>query len=230
MPTAVENINYLYLILTNDGPPTAITWADIAAKCGTTSGAASKRFSRMKQAFEKDGGMPSTGKATSTSANANASASTRKAKKTTDSPGDDGDTDVAQIPTLKDKRKALADDEDNKSKRVKSAKVIPKPKGIGKGKSKAKLGDDAKTVVEGEDIVKTEMPDEQDDIHDATEHVEDDGHDSVDNDGHEREFSSLLIISLSVFCVLYDLPLRILSRYHLSSKSPLTTHNTQHQH
>jgi hypothetical protein len=47
-------------------------WAEIAAKCGTTSGAASKRYSRMKQAFDRGDEKPATpakGKNTSTDAN-----------------------------------------------------------------------------------------------------------------------------------------------------------------
>ncbi|KAJ4301651.1 hypothetical protein N0V90_003744 [Kalmusia sp. IMI 367209] len=115
MPTEEENIQYLYLVVTNSGPPQfdwpsvckevklsqgaaskrwsrlkqAIEagkpagagslallwllvkhrtsdkipdWKDIAQKCGTTPGAASKRFSRMKQAFDK--GDPATPKGT----------------------------------------------------------------------------------------------------------------------------------------------------------------------
>jgi hypothetical protein len=36
-------------------------WKDIAEKCGTTSGAASKRYSRMKQAFENGDAAPGGG-------------------------------------------------------------------------------------------------------------------------------------------------------------------------
>lgn len=35
-----------------------MNWADIAEKCGTTAGAASKRYSRMKQAFDAGGDAP----------------------------------------------------------------------------------------------------------------------------------------------------------------------------
>ncbi|KAL1597952.1 hypothetical protein SLS60_008440 [Paraconiothyrium brasiliense] len=112
MPTEEENIQYLYLVLTHNGPPTinwppistalslsagatskrwsrlkkaleegkpagkgsyellwlcvkhssrdkALDWKAIAAQCGTTTGAASKRYSRMKQAWEKDGSSDS---------------------------------------------------------------------------------------------------------------------------------------------------------------------------
>ncbi|KAF2645281.1 hypothetical protein P280DRAFT_475841 [Massarina eburnea CBS 473.64] len=112
MPTEDENINFLYLVLTNSGPPTldiptissalglnngatskrwsrlrsameegknpgstayqflwlavkhsdregkSLDWKDIAAKCNTTPGAAAKRYSRMKKAFEEGKDAP----------------------------------------------------------------------------------------------------------------------------------------------------------------------------
>ncbi|EDU41937.1 conserved hypothetical protein [Pyrenophora tritici-repentis Pt-1C-BFP] len=36
MPTIDENIQFLHLVLTNDGKPAPINWVEIAAKCETT--------------------------------------------------------------------------------------------------------------------------------------------------------------------------------------------------
>ncbi|KAF1964593.1 hypothetical protein BU23DRAFT_575567 [Bimuria novae-zelandiae CBS 107.79] len=51
MPTEEENVQYLYLVLTNGGPPT-LDWGPICAELGVNQGAASKRWSRLKQALE----------------------------------------------------------------------------------------------------------------------------------------------------------------------------------
>ncbi|KAF2248662.1 hypothetical protein BU26DRAFT_377441, partial [Trematosphaeria pertusa] len=124
MPTEGENVQYLYLVLTNGGPPqidmVAVSkaldlspgatskrwsrlkqameqgkypsagsygflwlcvkhstrdktpdWHSIAKACGTTPGAASKRYSRMKQAFEKGDATPSSTTPTKSKATTN---------------------------------------------------------------------------------------------------------------------------------------------------------------
>ncbi|KAL1798694.1 hypothetical protein ACET3X_002731 [Alternaria dauci] len=53
MPSEVENINYLYLVLTNDGNPT-IDWDAVSAALDLKKGAVTKRWSRLKQAMEKN--------------------------------------------------------------------------------------------------------------------------------------------------------------------------------
>ncbi|RYO28704.1 hypothetical protein AA0111_g6709 [Alternaria arborescens] len=152
MLSEVENINYLYLVLTNDGNPTidwdavssaldlekgAVTkrwsrlkqamekndvpggttyqflwlcvkhntraqppnWNDIAAKANTTAGAASKRYSRMKKAFEENGTAP----CPSSLAKDTPRSTVKKSRKTATSSGDD--VDVTQTtPTPKRKR------------------------------------------------------------------------------------------------------------------------------
>jgi len=50
--------NFLWLCVKHSKRDAAMDWKDIAEKCGTTSGAASKRYSRMKQAFENGDAAP----------------------------------------------------------------------------------------------------------------------------------------------------------------------------
>ncbi|CAO2654916.1 Nn.00g116490.m01.CDS01 [Neocucurbitaria sp. VM-36] len=250
MPTEAENVQYLYLVLTSDGPPTidwdavgtalelkkgavtkrwsrlkqsmekgespggstyqflwlcvkhstrdkAMNWTDIAAKCNTTAGAASKRYSRMKQAFEQDatlpGSSPAKPKTTPTP--------TPKKPKATASAGDD----VNATPTPKRKRaspkkKTLATDEqkfklepedgndfseeDKKPKRTKAtkAKATPKPKQNAKAEAAAAamLRDydpptpttEATTFIKGEYDAEAEV-EADDTFFDAPEHIND---------------------------------------------------------
>ncbi|RYO45447.1 hypothetical protein AA0113_g10389 [Alternaria arborescens] len=188
MPSEVENINYLYLVLTNDGNPTidwdavssaldlekgAVTkrwsrlkqamekndvpggtpyqflwlcvkhntraqppnWNDIAAKANTTAGAASKRYSRMKKAFEENGTAP----CPSSLAKDTPRSTVKKSRKTATSSGDD--VDKKKIASTKDEAKYSSDPEneddqeellESKPKRAKVGKtnsiVTPKPK------------------------------------------------------------------------------------------------------
>ncbi|KAF1846578.1 uncharacterized protein K460DRAFT_126464 [Cucurbitaria berberidis CBS 394.84] len=214
MPTEAENVQYLYLVLTNDGPPTidwdavgnalqlnkgavskrwsrlkksmengestsgstyqflwlcvkhskddtAKNWSDIAAKCNTTSGAASKRYSRMKQAFDQGVAPPGASPRPPIKNTPTKPKSTPKKRNAT-IPGDDDDVDT---PTPKRKRappkkKAPATDEqkfqadsddeinaseeDVKPKRAKpaKAKVTPKPKGNAKGIKEEELNEE----------------------------------------------------------------------------------------
>ncbi|KAF2739101.1 hypothetical protein EJ04DRAFT_583543 [Polyplosphaeria fusca] len=49
---------FVWLCLKNSARDTAFDWNTIAEKCNTTSGAAAKRYSRLKQAFESGEAMP----------------------------------------------------------------------------------------------------------------------------------------------------------------------------
>ncbi|KAL5410985.1 hypothetical protein PMIN03_005091 [Paraphaeosphaeria minitans] len=51
MPTEEENIQYLYLVLTHAGPPT-INWATVSTALSLSTGATSKRWSRLRTALE----------------------------------------------------------------------------------------------------------------------------------------------------------------------------------
>ncbi|KAF1937721.1 hypothetical protein EJ02DRAFT_48130 [Clathrospora elynae] len=55
MLTEAENVQYLYLILTNNGNPT-IDWQAVGAALGLNKGAASKRWSRLKLSMDKGEG------------------------------------------------------------------------------------------------------------------------------------------------------------------------------
>ncbi|EUC50591.1 hypothetical protein COCMIDRAFT_744 [Bipolaris oryzae ATCC 44560] len=52
MPSDIENITYLYQVLTHDGPPT-IDWDAVSAALDLNKGAVTKRWSRLKSAMEK---------------------------------------------------------------------------------------------------------------------------------------------------------------------------------
>ncbi|KAI8942676.1 hypothetical protein NX059_000726 [Plenodomus lindquistii] len=245
MPTDSENIHYLYLVLTHDGPPTidwapvgaamdlkpgAVSkrwsrlkqsmekgetppasnypflwlcvkhnkrdkvpnWNEIAAKCNTTSGAASKRYSRMKQAFEQDV-PPATSSPVKNTPSKLKIPSTPKYKKTSAGTGENGDDDRMLTPTPTPKRKrasptkkkiAVAEEKDISEpesndyeddageympKRTKSTKTTtPNPK------RKAKLEEievPVETTSDREGTVKREMTDETDAFYDAQEHV-----------------------------------------------------------
>ncbi|KAJ4368326.1 hypothetical protein N0V83_006682 [Neocucurbitaria cava] len=165
MPTEAENIQYLYLVLTNDGPPSinwdavgtaldlkkgavtkrwsrlkqamekgeapggstyqflwlcvkhstrdkALNWPDIAAKCNTTAGAASKRYSRMKQAFDQGVAAPGSSPTKNTPTKPKATPRSTPKKTPTkaftasgyDDGEDDDDDDVEATPAPKRKR------------------------------------------------------------------------------------------------------------------------------
>ncbi|KAF2129474.1 hypothetical protein P153DRAFT_431425 [Dothidotthia symphoricarpi CBS 119687] len=57
MPTEAENIQYLYLVLTQGGAPN-INWPAVATALSLNKGAATKRWSRLKNAMDK-GDAPS---------------------------------------------------------------------------------------------------------------------------------------------------------------------------
>ncbi|KAF2855764.1 hypothetical protein T440DRAFT_535948 [Plenodomus tracheiphilus IPT5] len=242
MPTDVENIHYLYLVLTNDGAPsidwTAVgaamelkpgavskrwsrlkqsmekgetpatscypflwlcvkhnkrdkppNWADIATKCNTTQGAASKRYSRMKQAFEQNAPPPTSvprSPVKNTPTKAKTAPSTPKNKKTAPAEEDDDNEAIAVTPTPTPKRKratpakkktaVIEEETKNKSdmndyeddgqeeevntKRVKSVKVIPKPKV--KGRVRIEQEED-EGAIEVEEVIKREPSNDEED-------------------------------------------------------------------
>jgi hypothetical protein len=133
----------------------AMDWQEIAEKCGTTAGAASKRYSRMKQAFEAGDAAPENNPASPTP-KTTSKATPRKSKAST--------TDGEATPTPKRKRatpKKKAVDEDDAqvkpdpeiedededmespTKKAKVAKPKATPKSKAKGKMNAKVDDDA---------------------------------------------------------------------------------------
>ena len=153
-----------------------MNWLEIAKKCNTTPGAASKRYSRMKQAFEK--GVPPPGTTTSAP---NTPAKKIKASATS---GEKVNASPAPTPTPKRKRsspkkKAAASeeqdvkpepeddntgfsDEESKPKRKKAVAGKTKPKGKANGKIKTESSleqeynsptptTEATTLIKGED-------------------------------------------------------------------------------
>lgn len=153
-------------------------WADIASKCNTTTGAASKRFSRMKQAFEADAAPPGASSPSSPVKNTpnKAKATPKRMKATTDNDNDISTTPVPRLrkrasptkktPTAVEEQKFKADpdddgsDEEQAPKRAKTAKVkvTPKPKPKANGAAnKNKEADlltpttEATTFIKGED-------------------------------------------------------------------------------
>ncbi|KAI4952196.1 hypothetical protein J4E91_003658 [Alternaria rosae] len=248
MPSEAENINYLYLVLTNDGSPVinwdavsaalelnkgAVTkrwsrlkqsmdrnevpggttyqflwlcvkhhkrtqppnWSDIAAKANTTSGAASKRYSRMKKVFEDNDTVPDAGtprpsvKNTRAKAKATPKSPVKKPRKVTTSSSDDQD-DVQTTPVSKRKRalpkkKVAATDEE--------AEIEPEPDNEGEDEDelldtkpkRAKAGKNKIKVIpkpKPKDIVKKEDTDGdgEDSFVDAQE--------SLDHQEDAREF------------------------------------------
>ncbi|EOA86904.1 hypothetical protein ACJQWK_08954 [Exserohilum turcicum] len=141
---------FLWLCVKHSTRANAPNWEAIASKCDTTAGAASKRYSRMKKAFEENVTAPNTlpsspvkntpvkpkstpksavKKGTKAAENDAASPSVKRKRSTVNTPALTADAD--------EKFKPEPDEEDDeelfdvKPKRVKSkstTKIIPKPK------------------------------------------------------------------------------------------------------
>jgi len=117
-------------------------WADIAKKCGTTPGAASKRYSRMKQAFDRGDAAPATpskskNASNGTTSSANGTTSTPKRKRataTTSKKKAVGDEEKFQPDTEEDAEDEYAEKKPKRTKSVNASKprTIPKPKLKGK--------------------------------------------------------------------------------------------------
>jgi hypothetical protein len=89
-----------------------MNWNDIAEQCGTTSGAASKRYSRMKQAFEAGNAPPGSNPASP--APKTSSKATPKKKKTLTPAGESTPTPKRKRATPKKKTVEEEKDEDEK--------------------------------------------------------------------------------------------------------------------
>ncbi|OSS45164.1 hypothetical protein B5807_09143 [Epicoccum nigrum] len=184
MPTASEDVKFIYLVLTDNGQPTidwdpicaalklgkgAATkrwsrlkqavdkgeeppasaqellwlmlkhstangkhdWGRIAEACGSTPGAVSKRYSRLKLSIERGDGPPSAAQATSSSPPATPAASKKPSTKgKAKGKAEDGDSPT---PTPKRKRASKAatavdSDDDEVGLELKRAKTTPKSK------------------------------------------------------------------------------------------------------
>jgi hypothetical protein len=168
-------------------------WKEIAEQCNTTAGAASKRYSRMKQAFETGGGPPGSNTA-SPAPKTPSKATPRKAKATT--------PEGEATPTPKRKRatpkKPAVREEDMEAKpdienddhedvgRPKKAKVVrPKANSKPKADSSVLLKKEA-IVPEPMNGIKNEIEPEAEDFVDAREWVHDlvGGSTTTDEEGH----------------------------------------------
>jgi len=137
----------------------ALDWNAIAEKCGTTSGAASKRYSRMKQAFDAGAEPPASGPASPGGAKTPAKATPKKGKAAA--------TDGEGTPTPKRKRapaKKVKDevkegDDGDDAEQVTS----PKKPRITKKKSviKSKATDEDTSATEEASQVKSEAKEEE---------------------------------------------------------------------
>jgi hypothetical protein len=156
----------------------AMDWNDIASKCGTTSGAASKRYSRMKQAFEA-GGAPPAGNPASPASKAAAvdgeATPTPKRKRAIKKKVASEDEVEAEIKSERD----AEEDEDMhtpKKARITEPKATPTLKSKAKGKTNVKI-DDADVpmmTTETATVVKDEVEDEAGDTFiDAKEWIKD---------------------------------------------------------
>lgn len=139
----------------------------IAEKCGTTSGAASKRYSRMKQVFEAGGDPPADGPS-SPAAKIPAKATPKKSKA--------GSADGEGTPTPKRKRTTAKksggeikqEGEEDNAEQEQNAKKPKVTKKKSAAKSKATEGDQAQEegtelAPEKPNLVKSEVMDDGED-------------------------------------------------------------------
>ncbi|RMZ72604.1 exocyst complex component exo84 [Pyrenophora seminiperda CCB06] len=130
---------FLWLCVKHSTRDQPFNWAEIASKCNTTSGAASKRFSRMKIEFEGGEAPPSSPAAKATPAKLKATPKSRVKKNeiATDSDEDTADTQdtpvkAKAIPKVKAKKSkagtAPIDDSDYEDAppAVKRKRAVPK--------------------------------------------------------------------------------------------------------
>ncbi|KAG9203965.1 hypothetical protein G6514_002126 [Epicoccum nigrum] len=61
MPTESENVKFLHLVLTDNGPP-AVKWDNVCKELDLDKGAATKRWSRLKQSIDKGEEAPASAK------------------------------------------------------------------------------------------------------------------------------------------------------------------------
>ncbi|KAF2787601.1 hypothetical protein K505DRAFT_124034 [Melanomma pulvis-pyrius CBS 109.77] len=183
-PSAYE---FLWLCVKHSTREKAPDWSFIASKCNTTAGAASKRYSRMKQAFEKGDAVPSS----KPTADNGASPAKRKRGPATPKKPKANFQSGENVEDAED----AEDDEDLKPtpKKVRTpakprAKVTPKPKGKAKLAKEMGMKEGEKTAsvppTEATTLIKTEAVEGEGEYYDAQEFV--DGGEVGDTEGDEE--------------------------------------------
>ena len=133
-------------------------WESIAEQCGSTKGAVSKRFSRMKLAFERGDAPPPSTPTNGSKAAANPKKTSSKAKVKTEEDDEGTPTTTPKRKRTPSKKKmdyteAEDDDEelDEKPKRAKSTpKAKPRPKNGVRASDEKNASEEPQTVVKGE--------------------------------------------------------------------------------
>ncbi|KAF2631146.1 hypothetical protein BU25DRAFT_386072 [Macroventuria anomochaeta] len=187
-PTA-PNQEFLWLMIKHSSRDKPFDWEAIAQQCGSTKGACSKRYSRMKIAFERGDAPPSTPSKT-------APGTPKKTpQKSTVKTEDDGEGTPTTTPKRKrtpakknkavDQEEAQAeDDEDEEGAEPKRAKSTPKARAKPKPKNAFRASDQKKETEEAQTIVKGQPVDNDGDVFlDALEQVASD----VDAEGEVDE-------------------------------------------
>lgn len=157
-------------------PMQALDWNAIAEKCGTTPGAASKRYSRMKQAFESGAEPPASGGAASPGgAKTPAKATPKKAKAAAATEGEGTPTPKRKRAPAKKKGDEVKQEDDGDD--AEQAKSPKKPRVTKKGAAKAGAGGDEQaedtSATEETEQVKSEVKEEGEGSIDVAEWVGD---------------------------------------------------------
>ncbi|EAT78698.1 hypothetical protein HBI56_170940 [Parastagonospora nodorum] len=178
---------FLWLCIKHSTRDKVLNWSEIAQQCGTTVGAASKRYSRMKQAFDAGDAPP--GSAQGTPAPKTSARATPKKCKVPNTTSDLTPTPKRKRATPKKKaveeddeehtdiESQLEHDEDEEMQTPKRAKVTSKMR-TKKEASMSVSNSEAKTFIKGdvEDAFKDDVEDESKDAEsfvDAQEWVND---------------------------------------------------------
>ena len=169
-------------------------WDEIAEQCGTTAGAASKRYSRMKQAFEAGGDAPRSNpgspapktpsKATprkKKSEDGGAATPTPKRKRASPKK-----KEVAVKPEPEEDAAEASEDEEEQKQTPKKAKATPKPKAAAVKKEDIRVLTMQGTPVIKNEEVEDDVMDSVEDKHISAEHgvndlAEADGDEDQDN-------------------------------------------------
>jgi hypothetical protein len=160
-------------------------WKDIAEKCGTTSGAASKRYSRMKQAFEAGDAPP--GSPGGSPVKKTPNKATPKKKSTTTAADDEAQgTPTPKRKRASPKKKVPVEEDDNEEIKVEAdtenieesptkKPKVTKPKATPKPKAKAEKATlpsatvEDKIVIKEEDKIEDDYVSAQEDVKDLVE-------------------------------------------------------------
>ncbi|KAL1652822.1 hypothetical protein SLS61_004442 [Didymella pomorum] len=135
-------------------------WVAIAEKCGSTKGAVSKRYSRMKLAFERGDEPPPSTPTKGNKAAATPKKTPSKAQFKTQDDEDGTPTTTSKRKRTPAKKKACSaeaaddeDEQDDKPKRVKSTpKARPRPKNAFRASDENRASEEPRTVVKGEPV------------------------------------------------------------------------------